>query len=1270
MVALLLIFLTLSLATNSKKEEIKICSCSGSASETPSCCHSPNRDCSSSLQELNSNDSVISICSDGTLSKKLVIRDVRNISIVGGFGNTVVMCTENKDTGIEIFQAENIEITNIEFSHCGALYNSTSVIKDGTPLLVTSALHVEKSTNVRILNISLIHGNGTGLIIIDSQRVSVMDCLFEDNKIRNINNTVLFGGGGVHIDLKNNTQVGTQIHQDDSEFDLLIENCIFFNNDAQISEKTVKPRGACSAGLGRGGGIVMYLRGKVNGKKLILNNVTLTRNKALWGGGINIHMCEEASSTHVYITNSRFEDGNSAYHAGGGLNIGFVSPKARNNSIQCENCTFEKNEAQIGGGMALYSAEADTDLRNLVAFKNCKWYYNGAWFGSAVDVAPQLKSTPNHGYIPRITFIDATFKGNSILKAESSTRRESSNEIPRSKSGKGAFLVTGMTTYFEGNVDFIENNNSAIYAISSVLDFGENSKTGFIKNSGLYGGAISLVGFATIRVHKNVNISMINNTASTKGGAIYHLSIDKHDYVFSHSCLIQLEPSPSSQGNRKSGVLFNFTGNQAGNAKSQFNDGNSIFTTTMLPCFRYCSKQISTSVPLSKHEMFNCIGEFIYDDIDNSMATSGTHFESYYTDNNSYLLPVIPGKRVEIPFRMKDDFEQNVSAIYHVTTDENGIVIEDTQEYTSENLIILKGKPGTAGNITITKVGLKEAIFSIEVKLNECPPFFKYTSRLKACTCAGNISSEYSHIRECNYTEFVSDVIHGFWIGYNGSEKASNFMYGHCPDNYCYVGKENERYHTLPSNNKDVDEFVCGGSKRTGILCGKCLDGFSALYHSNSLSCGSNKTCKYGWFLYILSEIVPLIVLFIVVMVFNINFTSGYLNGFLLYAQVFDSTFSIGKSFIYYPEPVHKLTQIIQVFYKLFNFDFFGIDSLSFCLLKGAKTLDMLAFKFVTVAFALLLIVITVFIMNRCVYNQWGKLFKNSLSIIHGLSAFLVMVYAQCTKISFHLLNSTKVKTLNGNHMSVLYNQGNIEFFSNSHKPYAALALICLLTLTTIPPLFLISYPLCYKLSSLLRLQNTLFSKALSKVFPISKLKPIFDSFQGSFKDRYRYFAGLYFLYRVGLLAAVLFNDLHHIYTVIQLSLIVMLTIHCFCWPYKRLIHNRIDAFILSNLTITHSITIFNYLYGKHGSVYQISINVMTSVQLIFIYAPCLYFCGYTLAVMVRFFMTKLRRTKNLHTQENEDILMERIDSPEYEEDSISIDYKKFGQSTTNYYKH
>ena len=1266
MFALFLILLALSLATKSKEEDTTICSCNGSASEAPFCCHSPNRDCPS--QQLNLNDSVISICSDGTLSKKLVIRDAQNISIVGGFGNTVVMCIENKDTGIEIFQAENIEIANIEFSHCGALYNSTSVIKDGTPLLVTSALHVEKSTNIRIRNVRLIHGNGTGLIIIDSQRVSVTDCLFEENKIRNTNNTLLFGGGGIYIDLKESKQVGTQIHQDDFEHDFLIENCTFLNNSAWLSENAAV-KGACFTRSGRGGGIVMYLRGKVNNINITLNNVTLTRNKAFWGGGIDIHICEEASSSHVYITNSRFKDGNSAIYAGGGLNIGFAffqnNTKARNNSIRCEKCTFENNEAQIGGGMALYSAETDADLGNSVTFKNCKWHYNRAQFGSGVDVAPQLISTPNHGYIPRITFIDATFKGNFILKAESSTRRKS-GEMPRLKPGKGAFLVTGMTTYFKGNVDFVENNNSAIYAISSVLDFGENSKARFINNSGLYGGAISLVGFATIRVHKNVNMSMINNTASTKGGAIYHQSIDKHDYVFSHSCLIQLEPSPYSQGNRKSGVLFNFTGNQAGNAKSQFNDGNSIFTTTMLPCFRYCSKQISTSVPLSKHKMFSCIGEFIYDDINNSIATSGTHFKSYYTDNNNYPLPVIPGKKVEIPFRMKDDFEQNVSAIYHVTTDGNGIVIEDTQEYTSENLIILKGKPGTTGNITITKVGLKEAIFSIEVKLNECPPFFKYTSRLKACSCAGNISSEYSHIRECNYTEFVSDVIHGFWVGYNGSEKASNFMYGHCPDNYCYVGKENERYHTLPSNNEDVDKFVCGGSNRTGILCGKCLDGFSALYHSNSLSCGSNKTCKYGWFLYILSEIVPLIVLFIIVMVFNINFTSGYLNGFLFYAQVFDSTFSTGKSFIYYPEPVHKLTQIIQVFYKLFNFDFFGIDSLSFCLWEGAKTLDMLAFKFVTVAFALLLIVITVFIMNRCVYNRWGKLFKNSLSIIHGLSAFLVMVYAQCTKISFHLLNFTKVKSLNGNHMSVLFHQGNIEFFSNSHKPYAALALICLLTLTTIPPLFLISYPLCYKLSSLLRLQNTLFSKALSKVFPISKLKPIFDSFQGSFKDRYRYFAGLYFLYRVGLLAAVLFNDLHHIYTVIQLSLIVMLTIHCFCWPYKRLIHNRIDAFILSNLTITHSITIFNYLYGKHGSVYQISINVMTSVQLIFIYAPCLYFCGYVLTVMVRFFMIKLRRTKSLHTQENEDILMERIDSPEYEEDSISIDYKKLTTDINN----
>lgn len=532
--------------------------------------------------------------------------------------------------------------------------------------------------------------------------------------------------------------------------------------------------------------------------------------------------------------------------------------------------------------------------------------------------------------------------------------------------------------------------------------------------------------------------------------------------------------------------------------------------------------------------------------------------------------------------------------------------------------------------------------------------FSVYDEGLKKCACANNILADYQNIVICEPLNFSTSLLHGYWVGYYQEVKTENFEYGLCPDNYCFHGMDRERHHILPPH-RDLEQKVCGET-RFGILCGKCRENYCTHYHSNNFKCGHCTSCKYGWVFYILSELFPLTVLFLLVVFCNISFSSGLLNGFIFYAQVFDSIFSIGKSFIWYPQPTNTFMRIIQVVYKLFNFDFFGDDKLSFCLWEKATTFNLLAFKFLTVTIAGLLVVSTVLFMKRCARFKTLCRLKASPSMIHGLSAFLVMVYTQCTKISLHLLNYSRVLKLDGNTRWVLYYQGDMVYFSREHIPYAVLGILCVLTLTLVPPLLLISYPLCYKLSSLLRLNNTKFSKLLGKLIPLSKMKPVFDSFQGCFKDNRRHFAGLYFVYRVALLASVLTSDPILTYTMTQVLLILMLTIHCLCWPYLRRIHNIIDGLILANLTLINALTIFSYTYAQVGSTHQDTINISTSIQTVFVYAPFVYFVGFTVFTLIK--MRKMNKESNSSNgDEVDDILLERLDAPD-EEKELSCSYK------------
>ena len=196
-------------------------------------------------------------------------------------------------------------------------------------------------------------------------------------------------------------------------------------------------------------------------------------------------------------------------------------------------------------------------------------------------------------------------------------------------------------------------------------------------------------------------------------------------------------------------------------------------------------------------------------------------------------------------------------------------------------------------------------------------------------------------------------------------------------------------------------------------MCGRCQNNYTVHFHSPGFLCKPTEPagCKLGWFFYILSEVVPITVVFIVVLVFNISFTSGAVNGFILFSQLLASLDIYAGGITVFSESEQNIfnaaTQGYQIVYGFLNLDFFNAESLSFCLWKGASALDMLAFKFFTILYTMLLIVVVIWVMNKCGGRCLGKYCRITaikISLIHGISTFLVICYAQCVKISLSLL--------------------------------------------------------------------------------------------------------------------------------------------------------------------------------------------------------------------------------------------------------------------------
>ena len=206
-----------------------------------------------------------------------------------------------------------------------------------------------------------------------------------------------------------------------------------------------------------------------------------------------------------------------------------------------------------------------------------------------------------------------------------------------------------------------------------------------------------------------------------------------------------------------------------------------------------------------------------------------------------------------------------------------------------------------------------------------------------------------------------------------------------------------------------------------------------------------------------------------------------------------------------------------ELIVSIFNLKFFNLPTFSYCLFKGANSLDVIAFDYVTVVYSLLLIVFTVVIMNlrcnklnRLLQKLNGKRVHLSQSIIHGLSGFLVMCYARTTTSSLQLLTPAWLHDEGPNFSeTVVYYYGEEKFFHGAHLKYAIPAIFALIVMTLLPPLILLLYPLCYKVLALFRLQESQFTRIICQIIPLEKFKPFFDSFQGTFKDNHRYFARL-----------------------------------------------------------------------------------------------------------------------------------------------------------------
>ena len=1120
------------------------------------------------------------------LNKSCTLEDLHDIQIRSNVSNpAVIMCHNNSDvdTGVAFLRVHNLAINHLSIVGCGMKQNTSSYHGRGKFISVRSAMFIQNTTNIILVDFNISNSTGIGLLVYDtSGLVNITKCTFANNKLDSQHPNA--SGGGIHIEFTKCTAGVTSCdskentHNKNSKY--IIDNCNFLGNAATYSYNRTKEEHFNNdrfITFNCGGGISLWIYGQAkNNSFKVTSSFFIANNAERAGGGLYVVSRQNAENNHVEISGCSFID-NTGYKDGGGLVVGNIIYQSGGlstfNIYNVSDCLFEQNQALtgVGGGVMGFGSREPgyTKPTNHFEIHNSSFINNKALLGSAIQINKQYFDSTTAGFMFVLVLKDCNFTSNNLNVSS----HANSSTI-------GAVAMSGVNIEFWGYTHFTNNTSTALMVDAATVKFSKDSVTVFQDNSGLHGGAILLVEGASIIVYLNSTVIFLRNTAVELGGAIYVELSTPFDYLLSHVCFVRYYSESILPSNWKTN--FTFINNTARQSNS------SIFTSTLQPCARayFNGTSLFDKKPFY-HYPYNS---------DSNISTLPETFKFFNSSNKicsivsdkpyELICNVVPGETFELPIILEDELEEKVDDAMFIATCTGSQSPNVLSPYHFTNgTIQIAGKPNDVCYLQLQTDTEYPATTIVNVNLLNCPPGLVYNNDNRQCQCIVNHSPQIPAVSGCEITHLQAYYNKYYWIGYE-SDDATGLLYGICPYYYCYTDHI-PTGHFLPrdANKTTLDKFVCGGRRRTGVLCGRCIEGYSVMMNSPSSSCHKCDSIHLAILYLILSYILPVSVLFYIIMSYNIRMTTGLISAYLFFSQI------IGNHYYYTSLKANThlafiTSNIITAIYSISNLEFFQHDMFSYCLFPNAGTVDILAFKLL-LSFYPFFLVFIYFILRRyciCKHQCFQKWRLSSKSITHGISAFLVLCFAKINTLAFGILKHVELSSMNGKSFGrVVYLQGDFKYFGEPlYNVYAIGSLLILVIIIAIPMMILMFHPIVINIAIYFEWGESKFVLLINRLLLIDRLKPVLDTFQGDYKDKMHFFAGLHFIvYRIIFLCIVVMastTDPNHLYLLVIAYFTVILLIHVLVMPFKRFINNA--AYSLVYITLTMIVNIEHNIFS------------------------------------------------------------------------------------------
>ena len=1203
------------------------------------------------------------------LEKLDFVGDTRNGSKV------VIQCTK-ENTGLAFIRVSEVTFTNIIINNCSALRNSSS--RDYSTSTTTQTyksaefqvgLYFYLCKDVTMYQITVSNSpNATGVVMYDTSGTNqITESVFENNSIRyhvESTSSPKGGGGGFYVEFTycipgSKNCSGVDLSPSISESQYEFTGCNFTSNVANDSDTNlanyIVPSKSDHIAFGRGGGLSIFTNGASSNNTFKILNCTFQENQAAWGGGMFVEFHDTTYNNSVSILNSTFQE-NKCYYgsdsgtAGGGMRIGFYvyeKTSGMGNSVNMQRCHFYNNSALNGGGLSISAALHNVNLENLaqMTINNTNFGYNIARLGSAlhIDGFPLILV----GQMLTVYIVSCNFFDNSVNYLDPLGLQDT---VPYQQ-GEGTVYIHSVPVNFRHGAAFTGNNGSGLAIVRAEVDFSD-AECFFFHNTGTTGGGIALLGAAYIVINNRTSMRFFYNKAIVHGGAIFNKYISRRTLGSYADCFVRYTDPLVHAKDWNANFTFRFNRDLGGS------HDNAIHSTSILPCS--WAGENRTGIFCWKGWVYKERDGTVLEDCSKMISSDIGRITFSQGNGNHYT--AFPGQPFNLHLDVEDDLGKELT--------EQTVFLASTDTNTSGSALGMNGDSFTYIWGTNTTVWGESGTDSIALKLNTimdrawylkvfvelqpCPPGFTITNSSQSenhsstvtndtssvtntqlslsCACSGS----YGEALICGNKYYSARLANGYWMGHVESMDNDSYYSGMCPPGFCHENPDYSHFF-LPNNSDDLQQLICGRKYREDILCGKCIEGYGPAVNSPTYEC-INCTDPIGdTFKYISTIYIPLVVMFIVIILFNVRLTSGAANAFILYAQIISSTFSVdadGKIPLVLITGKHtsRLLKSYWIPYGIFNLEFVENLIPPLCIGTKLNTLAIIALDYIVALTPLLLIIIgaIVFRLASCISDHCCKNVtptaqapsrvsaflakrKRSLSeaMLPAFSAFLLLSYTKLALTPSYILGQVALLDSQGSeiHPKRAYFAGHFSVDDKHYLLYYMLpASIVFAMFVAIPPLLLLDYPL--------RLFEWCLSqvKCLWRFYPVGKVHFFLDTFQGCFKNKCRFFAGLYFVFRLVINLNYSFTQTWlEQFVIKEIACILMIMLLSLCQPYNSQNDrfNRIDVLIFTNLAIVNGLSFYLYEYAQNNPQSETLPLSAFIIQYILIFLPLIYIIGY-----------------------------------------------------------